>query len=688
MAEAPSELELAFERLAQHTHQGQDAKVLKAADAVLKLAPGDADALACKVVAHLQLGEYEDAARVLAHKSLVGKMQFERAYACYRLGKFDEALKLLPSVPEEQSSGALQLAAQVCFRLDRGQECVDAVNKLQAAGQLSGMEQKTNLLAAYVSAGLSAQLPELMKALGVKPRDSFEIGFNRAVGLASLGELEAAETAVKAAYKQGEEALFDEEFTEEEVLAELAPLTVLLAFLLLTTGRPAKALDRLQPLVAGDIPAREVAALAANNWAVASHATDASAKGFFARSIRKLESLLADKGSTSPGLALEPELATRLSAPQQQLLHLNRALLYLMSGKTDQAKQLAAQLAAAYPGSVPVTMLQAALLAKAGKAAEADKLLAGCAPLADAGDDPAAAARPVLLRAQLALEAGNAAHALQLLGSGLPGDLALRPGVVATRAALHEQTGDVAGAEALLQSALRHYQGAAKGDAAAAAGVGWCLQRLVALKLAQGAASDAMALYQQLTTMGGPGGSTSAGALAKLARAAAAAGDAGAIAALQKQLPASFANLGAGLDLDALEDSARAMASTRRREEPAASRKREADEPEGDAERQRKKTRKKRKPRYPQGYDPTKPNGGLPPPDPERWLPKWQRSDAKKKQRRRRDRQETVKGSQGAGKVDEALDRAAKADRGEEPEKAKGPARPNLPARPKGKGRK
>lgn len=49
--------------------------------------------------------------------------------------------------------------------------------------------------------------------------------------------------------------------------------------------------------------------------------------------------------------------------------------------------------------------------------------------------------------------------------------------------------------------------------------------------------------------------------------------------------------------------------------------------------------------------------------------------------------QDTVKGSQGAGKVDEALDRAAKAERGEEPEKGKGPAKPNLPARAAGKGK-
>lgn len=43
--------------------------------------------------------------------------------------------------------------------------------------------------------------------------------------------------------------------------------------------------------------------------------------------------------------------------------------------------------------------------------------------------------------------------------------------------------------------------------------------------------------------------------------------------------------------------------------------------------------RKKRKPRYPKDYDPANPG---PPPDPERWLPKWQRSDFKKPRKSRR----------------------------------------------------
>lgn len=58
----------------------------------------------------------------------------------------------------------------------------------------------------------------------------------------------------------------------------------------------------------------------------------------------------------------------------------------------------------------------------------------------------------------------------------------------------------------------------------------------------------------------------------------------------------------------------------------------EADLTGGAADRQKKK--RKRKPKLPKGFDPENPG---PAPDPERWLPKWQRSDFKKKRNRRRE---------------------------------------------------
>lgn len=47
-------------------------------DTVLRLSPGDVDALACKAIAQLQLGDYDEAAKVLSHKQLQGQMHFER----------------------------------------------------------------------------------------------------------------------------------------------------------------------------------------------------------------------------------------------------------------------------------------------------------------------------------------------------------------------------------------------------------------------------------------------------------------------------------------------------------------------------------------------------------------------------------------------------------------------------------
>ncbi len=49
----------------------------------------------------------------------------------------------------------------------------------------------------------------------------------------------------------------------------------------------------------------------------------------------------------------------------------------------------------------------------------------------------------------------------------------------------------------------------------------------------------------------------------------------------------------------------------------------------------RGKKKRKRKPRLPKNFDPENPG---PKPYPERWLPKWQRSDFKKKRNRRREK--------------------------------------------------
>lgn len=60
--------------------------------------------------------------------------------------------------------------------------------------------------------------------------------------------------------------------------------------------------------------------------------------------------------------------------------------------------------------------------------------------------------------------------------------------------------------------------------------------------------------------------------------------------------------------------------------------------------------KRKRKVIFPKGYDPSKPNFGLGPIDPERWLPKYQRSTYKPKGRKKKDL--IGKGTQGGVQIE------------------------------------
>jgi hypothetical protein len=62
------------------------------------------------------------------------------------------------------------------------------------------------MLAAYVAGGQAKKVPELMAALKITPKSSFEVAFNRACGLVEVGDLAGAETALRMAIKQGEGA--------------------------------------------------------------------------------------------------------------------------------------------------------------------------------------------------------------------------------------------------------------------------------------------------------------------------------------------------------------------------------------------------------------------------------------------------------------------------------------------------
>ena len=269
---------------------------------------------------------------MLAHKRLEGELQFERAYVLYRLGRLQDAVKAAQEAAAADGGArraeALQLEAQLRFRLGDAAGSVALYDELTRDFGLDSLELKVNVLAAHVAAGNHAKLAELMASLKVTPKSSFEVAFNRACGLIEAGDLSGAEAALRVAIKQGEEALYDEELGEDEVLDELSPLHVQLAWVLGRTGRAPEAAARLAPLVDGELTDAATAAVAAVNAVADGFAADPHQKGFYGRAIKRLDALL-DR-SSADALALAGGLGTRLTGAQKLALHLNRALLYLL----------------------------------------------------------------------------------------------------------------------------------------------------------------------------------------------------------------------------------------------------------------------------------------------------------------------------------------------------------------------
>lgn len=95
---------------------------------------------------------------------------------------------------------------------------------------------------------------------------------------------------------------------------------------------------------------------------------DTQQKGFFSRSIRKLESLL-DKSSSNP-LEYDSDIGTRLNAEQKQLLHLNRALLYYLSGELNSTRAYRLLAALGLRGLAITTFCSSAVLWAISEAAK------------------------------------------------------------------------------------------------------------------------------------------------------------------------------------------------------------------------------------------------------------------------------------------------------------------------------
>ncbi|KAL2635678.1 hypothetical protein R1flu_007157 [Riccia fluitans] len=605
-----------FSTLDRLVKNKQYKQILKVTDDILKLSQGDKDAVECKVVALIQLDDFDQALAVIDSSPGID-LVFQKAYCLYKRNRLQEALTALQNT--EKSSPVLQLEAQIQFKLGNFTACIANHEKLlQKHQKIDSDEVKSNVIAAYVSGGRSKEVPSLMESMKVTAKSNFYLAYNAACALTEKGDYTKAEEHLLLARRIGQEALIEEEFLEEEIEDELAPITVQLAYVQQMQGRGAEALDSYNAFLKKKVQDDSSIAVASNNLIALRGARD------LFDALKKFDKIF-EKKAGGHRLQFSEKLDSRLSAKQKEAISFNSILLLLHSNKLDQARELLPYLFDTYPNTEVPTLLSASLAIKEGKSGRAEDILNQYA-VKHPGNSTAA----YLAGAQVAASSGNYARAADCLEKIV--DEQHKLGMVATLVALRERAGNPKAAEAVLDAAVEWWDNHMSEDPSV---VEQLIQEAAAFKLKHNKLEDAAKLFERLTKSSSS--VVRAEALNGLVSSTAYANPAKAESYEQKLPPLTGLK---HIDVDALERAAPVTSSMKR------GRGQEDGQSKGDEKIEkavRPKKKRKRKPLYPKNFDPAKPG---PPPDPERWLPKRERSSFKPK--KKRGAAEKVRGAQGS----------------------------------------
>ncbi|XP_055815021.1 uncharacterized protein LOC129884760 [Solanum dulcamara] len=603
-AEPPVGIEDLFTSLNRHIQRSEYEQGVKVSDQILAAVPGDEDAIRCKVVALIKADSIEEAQVAIQECSRKAPidLSFFKAYCLYRQNKLDQALESLKG--QEGSTASMLLESQILYRLGKMEASVDIYQKLQNSN-IDSLE--INLVAGLVSAGRASDVQGTLDSLRIKATSSFELAYNTAGSLIERQKYKDADQLLLSARRIGQETLMEENLADDDVEIELAPIAVQLAYVQQILGNTQEAIASYTNLVKSNLADESSLAVAINNLIALRGPKDVS------DGLRKLDKLI-EKSDGPQKFQLAHGLDLKLSQKQREAIYTNRVLLLLHSNKMDQVREVVAVLPELFPGSLMPVLLQAAVHVRENKAGKAEEILG---QFADKFPDKCNVI--LLARAQVAAAAGHPQIAAESLAK--IADIQHKPATVATIVSLKERAGDIDGADAVYDSAIRWWSNVMTENNK----LNIIMQEAAAFKLRHGRKEEAACLYEELVKSHG-----SIEALVGLIRTAAD-GDVEKAESYEKQLK-PLPGL-KSIDVDSLEKTSGAKHVDTVPNVGAAEAK----------SKDKAKKKRKRKPKYPKGFDPANPG---PTPDPERWLPKRERSSYRPKRKDKRAAQ--IRGSQGA----------------------------------------
>ncbi|XP_039494897.1 signal recognition particle subunit SRP72 [Drosophila santomea] len=573
-------------------------KAVKAVNRILGVAPDDPTALHCKVVCLVQLSKFEEAYKFI-EKNRLSSLSFEKAYCEYRLNKQQQALKTIDDAGLQPLPPNLkELRTQVLYRLERYDECLDSYRDIiKNTSDEYEDERRTNLsaVAANLAVDQTKEVPDV-------PEDTYEQYFNSACIQANRQKYAEAERKLRTSEKLCREFLEDEGASEEEIIEEVDVIRVQLAYVLQLQGKTKEAASIYADCLRHKPKDAALVAVASNNSVVINKDQNVF------DSKKKIRAALAD--------ACEPKLTSR----QKQVIAVNNCLLALYTNAGDQVQQLSQKLAQTYPQvEFEALLIRCSQLAKDRKHKEAIDQLQ---KFAAAHKSHEFVSKFAVI--QLQLLQGNRKDAIETLLS--LGEAMYKPGVVSALVSLYLGTDNKTAASALLKSAVDWY----KKNKVSSGDLSDMWRQAAEFHLRGGASETAASSLEELLKLN----PNDTKVLAQLVIAYAQFQPKRALE-LSRKLP-KLETLTTASEIDALE-AANWVMSVKAAKKSANAK----IEPSPSTPLEKKKNQnRKRKGKLPKNY-----NSEVAP-DPERWLPKYERTGFRKKRGGARGK-DVIKGSQG-----------------------------------------
>jgi len=615
-------------------------KAIKVCNKLLNLDQNDKTAFHCKIVAMVQAGKFQDCLKQLEISKFDLDLKFEEAYCHYRMNDPRKALTLLDDYANPQVKHR-ELRAQVLYRLEQFEDCFSVYRDIirSSDDDKYDTERKTNLSA------VTAQLADKSKMV-VDEADTFEQRYNAGCNYASVGEFSKAEKILVQAEKAARSFLEEDEAGEEEILEETGIIRVQLGYVMQKQGRDKEAQTIYNQVLKNKPSDIGLVAVANNNLLTIN------------KDQNIFDSKKRIKAATVDGLEL------KLTTGQRTAIARNNALLAMFTAQVDLCKELVATLDTS---KADKDMIIAGALTKAGKHSDAVSTLMA---------SPKVEATTLLTCGQILLAAGEVEEASKIL-SRLPYEWQYRVGVLSTLVTLHLALDDRKAAAELLKAAVEwnNKSGVSKTGAASMATV-W--RKTAEFHLKSGEAKVAAESLEELQKLE-PGLSTLAQLVLAYAKF-----DLSKALAISKKLPPFAAG---SVDVDSLESGSWAMGAKQFKKTPRPGGEKTPKTGNDDTMLVNKKKQKKKKKRLPKNYNPNSD------PDPERWLPKRERTGLKympgyRKPRKDKRKAEKFTGAQGTdqGKSENydysnkvaGVKEAANKQASPAPEPAQGP-RPRVP---------